>query len=167
MKKTLSVIIIVLIIILFGLWWQSSTSKPNTVTNFEECVLAGNPILESYPRKCINKGQMFTEIIDPIKGNTPTSADNAPEGSLHNLPVPKAVSAVRTLVASELGISEGLVIVMTAFQRNWPNSCLGLNREDELCTQVITPGYEVTVQAEGKEFKYRTNQEGTVSREEK
>ncbi len=40
---------------------------PIAVTTFEECVAAGNPVMESYPRQCTSKdGAHFTENI----GNT-------------------------------------------------------------------------------------------------
>lgn len=38
----------------------------NDVTNFEECVKAGNPVMESYPRQCIANGENFTEDIGNI-----------------------------------------------------------------------------------------------------
>jgi len=38
------------------------------VTNFEECVAAGNPVMESYPRQCRHSGQTFTEDIEQIVG---------------------------------------------------------------------------------------------------
>lgn len=48
------------------------------ITNFNECALAGNPIMESYPRQCIYNDQTFTEEInenmnksDLIKLQTP------------------------------------------------------------------------------------------------
>ena len=34
------------------------------VDNFKECVAAGNPVMESYPRKCRHKDQTFVEIIE-------------------------------------------------------------------------------------------------------
>jgi hypothetical protein len=34
-----------------------------TITNFEECAVAGNPVMESYPRQCNANGQTFTEYI--------------------------------------------------------------------------------------------------------
>jgi hypothetical protein len=41
----------------------SNTSIPS-VTNFDDCVKAGNPVLESYPAQCKTKsGQTFTENI--------------------------------------------------------------------------------------------------------
>ena len=36
------------------------------MTNFEECIAAGNPVMESDPRQCSAGGQTFTEEIDPI-----------------------------------------------------------------------------------------------------
>lgn len=33
------------------------------ITNFEECVKAGNPVMESYPRQCAADGKTFTEVI--------------------------------------------------------------------------------------------------------
>ncbi|NCC70556.1 hypothetical protein EOM09_03160, partial [bacterium] len=35
----------------------------NSINSFDDCVLAGNPILESYPRQCKNENQIFTENI--------------------------------------------------------------------------------------------------------
>ncbi len=35
----------------------------STVKNFEECVAAGNPVMESYPRQCRVGDQTFTEYI--------------------------------------------------------------------------------------------------------
>lgn len=34
------------------------------IDNFKECVAAGNPVMESYPRQCKNSNQTFTEIIE-------------------------------------------------------------------------------------------------------
>ncbi|MCK5624581.1 hypothetical protein KAI04_01945 [Candidatus Pacearchaeota archaeon] len=88
-KRGKIILIILLIIILFlgfkligqeedwicveGDWveQESSTSeKPKSycvdgeVNNFKECIAAGNPAMESYPRKCINLNETFTEIIE-------------------------------------------------------------------------------------------------------
>lgn len=48
-----------------------------SVTTFEECVAAGNPVMESYPRQCRADGRTFVEAVavppEPPKGETPTS----------------------------------------------------------------------------------------------
>lgn len=34
------------------------------VTSFEECDAAGNPVMESYPRQCVDNGELFVEEIN-------------------------------------------------------------------------------------------------------
>ena len=60
-----------------------------TVTNFEECVAAGNPVAESYPEQCFHNGQRFVRDIgnelektDLIRVNTPRPGDTI-ESPLH------------------------------------------------------------------------------------
>ncbi len=38
-------------------------TKPTTITSFTECVAAGNPVMESYPRQCAANGVTYTEDI--------------------------------------------------------------------------------------------------------
>ena len=57
--------IIIIIIAVAGFLWLSSkkeVQKP-AVTTFGECVIAGNPVMESYPRQCRNGTQSFIENI--------------------------------------------------------------------------------------------------------
>ncbi len=49
-----------------------------TITSFEECVEAGNPIMESYPRQCQANGQTFVEDI-PAQEATFTQCETQPE----------------------------------------------------------------------------------------
>jgi hypothetical protein len=160
--KYVFIIVSVLVIIGAGMWLQYGAQKTAIITNFEECAAAGNPVMESYPRQCADGNKTYMEDIVRV----PTSADNAPPGSIHNLPVPDAVSAVRAHVAQELGIDKGVVIIMSAYEKEWPDACLGLASSDEMCAQVITSGYEVTAQAQGAQFTYRTNANGTVLRKQ-
>lgn len=95
-----------------------------------------------------------------------TSGDNAPPGSIHNMPVPPAVAAARTTVAQLVKVNESEVLILTAHEKEWPDSCLGLAAADEFCLQVITSGYEVTLRVKGQEYVYRTNSDGSVLREQ-
>ena len=66
MKKTLLIIIIIIVIVGFGIVWKlSKKDVPSLplVVNFEECVAAGNPIMESYPRQCRHDNQTFIESV--------------------------------------------------------------------------------------------------------
>lgn len=100
------------------------------------------------------------------KGNTPNSSEGAPEGSIHNLPVPAGVSAARTALATELAIDSSKILILEAIETDWSDSCLGLGGPAESCAAVITPGYNVLMQANGKEYRYRTDVAGTAVRAE-
>lgn len=62
MKKLIWIIIIIGAIGL--VFWFSGREEYQEVSTFEECVDAGNPVMESYPRKCRDQsGAVFTENI--------------------------------------------------------------------------------------------------------
>lgn len=79
MKKA---IFIIFLIFAIAISYILITSKENKeveenkviVSSFEECVLAGNPIMESYPRQCMDGDNLFieeveNEIIDEEENN--------------------------------------------------------------------------------------------------
>jgi len=100
-------------------------------------------------------------------GASVNSAEGAPSGSIHNMPVPAGVSAARKALAQSLKIEENKVVIMTAFPKEWSDSCFGWGGPAESCAAVVTPGYEVTMQAQGKTYVYRTDNAGTVVKEAK
>jgi type II secretory pathway pseudopilin PulG len=42
-------------------WQKNKTDKKPAITNFDQCVAAGNPVMESYPEQCSAKGQTYTK----------------------------------------------------------------------------------------------------------
>jgi hypothetical protein len=109
---------------------------------------------------------MPESAVNTVGQNPPNSAEGAPEGSIHNLPVPEAVAAVRSYAAVQHNTTEEKVLIETAFEKEWPDGCLGLAQPDEFCTQALVPGWEVTVLVNGESVVYRTNTNGSVIREE-
>jgi hypothetical protein len=77
--KKLALFIIILVILAGVSFSYFKAQVRNNVNSFEECVEAGNPILESYPSQCITPdGKKFTqdignelEKINIIRVNTP------------------------------------------------------------------------------------------------
>ena len=50
-----------------GVYLLTAGSHESPITNFEECVQAGNPVMESYPRQCATKdGKHFTEDVSVV-----------------------------------------------------------------------------------------------------
>lgn len=56
-------ILILAILVSMNLLKDNDTSS---ITTFEECVAAGNPVMESYPRQCRANEQTFVEEIEGI-----------------------------------------------------------------------------------------------------
>jgi repressor of nif and glnA expression len=46
----------------------------------------------------------------------------------------------------------------------WPDACLGLPEADEMCAQMITPGYRFTFLVENQAYEVRTDANATVIR---
>jgi len=75
-----------------------------------------------------------------------------------------AATAVRNALAVRAGSTMEEIVIASAEPTEWPDACLGLPSEGEMCAQVITPGYRVIAQVFGREYVYRTNADGSVVR---
>ena len=65
----------------------------NTINNFEECVTAGNSVMESHPRQCSTKdGQHFVEDISTPEWIT------APPGTVNEIPEELFEKGIRALI---------------------------------------------------------------------
>jgi hypothetical protein len=70
-------------------------------------------------------------------------------------------AAVSTL-AKNLGLETSEIEVVSTESVEWPDACLGVTQEDIACAQVVTPGYKIILEANGKQVEYHTNEDGTV-----
>lgn len=73
-------------------------------------------------------------------------------------------NAVRRDLARQLRISSGRLRVTKEEFTNWPNSCLGLPSQEELCAQVMVPGWRVEVSNGRQTWIYRTDEQGKLLR---
>lgn len=80
MKRILPLISIVFVIVALGVAWMllKKETPEFAVTNFEECVAAGNPVMESYPRGCRAGDQTFIEEVGSIPPSTCTKDTDCP-----------------------------------------------------------------------------------------
>lgn len=60
MEKTKLMYLLGLVVVLF----IASCTQKAEINSFEDCVAAGNPVMESYPRQCSADGKTFTEVVD-------------------------------------------------------------------------------------------------------
>jgi len=66
---TVTLLFIIAILLTMILLRQTRPEPPlpgpsdNSVSTFEDCVEAGNPVMESYPRQCRHDGELYVEAI--------------------------------------------------------------------------------------------------------
>ncbi len=85
---------------------------------------------------------------------------------LQNVLPPDVAINVQNQISQNLGVAIEKMQITKVEKMDWPNGCLGLPQGDEVCTEVITPGWLLTFNIDGKEYKYRVDKTGTVIRQE-
>ena len=95
-----------------------------------------------------------------------TSGENAPPGSIHNLPAEPAATEARKDLATKLGIAENSIVIMEVESRTWSDGCLGLGGPAESCLQALVEGFKVELLAQGESYTYRTDKTGAQVRAE-
>jgi len=69
-----------------------------------------------------------------------------------------------TAFSENLGLPVEEIKLVSTEAVEWPDGCLGVQEEGLACTQVITPGFRVILEANGRQAEYRTNEDGTQIR---
>ncbi len=121
--KTKDIIIIILVaaIAILGTYIfmqnRSENISPNRsknieVNSFEECVAAGNVVMESYPRQCVHNGKSFTEKVD----NPPVPPIESGEGG-------KLIGGDRDENGCLIGGGYSWCAEKNKCLRNWEEAC--------------------------------------------
>ena len=61
------------------------------------------------------------------------------------------------LLAKQLEISSNNVLVQNSEVVDWPDSCLGVIKEDLICVPVLTPGYRIILEAFGAVYEFHAD----------
>lgn len=80
------------------------------------------------------------------------------------LPNPAAIAANRAAatLAGELALDVEDVTILRTESVEWPDSSLGCPKSGQNYLMVITPGFRVSLKADGQTYEYHTNRDGTV-----
>lgn len=76
-----------------------------------------------------------------------------------------AVQAAIQALSNTLQADPSTITVVEVTPMEWTDSCLGLGGPQEMCLQVITPGYLVVLSVDGVEYQFRTDQSGDIIRQ--
>jgi hypothetical protein len=74
--------------------------------------------------------------------------------------IPAAVSAAQQTLALKLGVSSEAIHMLSFAQMTWRDSCLGVENIGQACLDVLTPGYQITLQANGEQYIYHSDERG-------
>lgn len=72
----------------------------------------------------------------------------------------QAVAAAKTSLAEELGVTADQIEVTTIEPVEWPDASLGCPKPGKAYAQVITPGYRIVLEIDGKEYELHTDESG-------
>lgn len=75
-----------------------------------------------------------------------------------------AQTAAIAAFSRNLGLDASQIKIVSAEPVEWPDACLGITQEGISCAQVVTPGYKIILDANGKQVEYRTDEAGTLAR---
>jgi hypothetical protein len=105
-------------------------------------------------------------LATPVPAPTiaPPTVRASPTAPSATLVVPQVAQAAVLALASMLNIDARQVKVVATEERDFPDGCYGIPREGFSCTQVITPGVVVTLEANGKRYVYHTDPRGAAVR---
>jgi len=73
-----------------------------------------------------------------------------------------AQDAAVAALSKNLGLDPSQIKVVSVEAVEWPDACLGVTQEGVACAQVVSPGYKIILEVNGKQVEYHTNQDGTV-----
>ena len=86
--------------------------------------------------------------------------------ALQNVLPPDVALNVQNQISQTMAVAVENIKITNVEQKDWPNGCLGLPQGDEVCTEAITPGWLLTFNINGQEYRYRVDKTGTVIRQE-
>ena len=71
-----------------------------------------------------------------------------------------ALTLARQRIGEKHRIDPALLLVKSVQGVNWPNACLGVVEPDQMCAQVITPGFRFVLENNQRTFTVHTDLDG-------
>ncbi len=150
-----------MLFVIVGCTQETAVVAPQQkITNFDECVAAGNPVMESFPEQCRANNQTFVndKAVPPVLEENASAPSEKMRVMPSNEPLPPAVEAAKAFVEKEANSS---AIVLSVNKVDWSDSCLGIVDPAASCLAAITPGYNLTIYAGESEYEIHTTEDGS------
>ncbi len=138
---------------------------PEQGTSVEDLQITGDETAEFFSGLNYLDGRILRQLNLVVEDGE-WKVDSVEEYHKDEEAIVPAVDAVMELVMEETGLEKDALVLVSTMEQQWPDGCLGLPEEDEMCTMAIVPGYEVVLEVEDETRTFRTDMEGSVIREE-
>lgn len=79
--------------------------------------------------------------------------------------IPEKVQDIVDRIADRHNLNAEQIRLISAEEVEWPSACLGLAGEDEMCAEVITPGWKIVLSVADEEFTFHTDLNGEYIRQ--
>lgn len=70
------------------------------------------------------------------------------------------VEDLKTTLAIEIGVPTTAILVKETTPTQWNDACLGIANPDEMCAQMVTPGYRIVLGTLTETYEFHTDQTG-------
>ena len=94
----------------------------------------------------------------------PSLQQEQPELLTSDILPPEVKTAVLNDAVKRTSKTVSALKIIEAKQQEWSDGCLGLASSDEICTQAITPGWQIVVTDGLRNWTYRTDNAGDAVR---
>jgi hypothetical protein len=100
---------------------------------------------------CASAQPSATEVPNEDEPSTPIPVDLTPA----------QLAAIKSL-SETLNIAVDQIKLVSTEAITWPDGCLGIVKVGVMCTQAEVPGFKIILEANGQEYEFHTNQDGSV-----
>jgi hypothetical protein len=104
---------------------------------------------------------MFTACVPQTPTDQPSIIIEMPTSTHIPADLNPAQRAAIAALSGNLGLTADKITLVSTEAVDWPDECLGVVNEGLVCAQVITPGFRIILEANGRQVEYRTNEDGT------
>ena len=107
---------------------------------------------------CAPQAEPTQESVLPVDDVT------QPKPTPTHLPVDltPAQRAAISALSDITGLTADKIALVSSEAVTWPDGCLGVQRMGMMCTQAIVEGFKIILKADGKEYEFHTNQNGSA-----
>lgn len=110
---------------------------------------------------------IFMVILTACTSQAPTEPPSliVEQPNQDDLSTGEGLTPIEYAVVKQLAVNLGLkvndIVVLENTPTEFNDSCLGVSMQDVMCAQVVTPGHNIVLEANGTQYEYHTSEDGS------